>query len=96
MAISKPPILVFTLVAKNNTDACARPDGNTAEIGGHWYIKALFLGFDDSLEIEICMAFSVEIYIYGVQHHCAPGLFRKALSGTPHETRRAGIVQDCG
>ncbi|MBA2930478.1 hypothetical protein G9Q86_18095 [Pseudomonas sp. CCUG 57209] len=95
MAIAKPPVPVFALVAKNNTDACARPDGNTAEIGGHWHIKTLFLGFDYSLEIEICVALSVKIYIYRVEHHFAPELFRKALSGIPHGTRRVGIVQDC-
>lgn len=27
MAIAKPPILVFPLVAKHHTDTCARPDG---------------------------------------------------------------------
>jgi hypothetical protein len=95
MTIAEPTVLIFTLVAKNNTDACARPDGNTAKVSGHRHIKSLLLGFNNSFEIEIRVAFSVEIYIYGVEHHCAPVLFRKALSGIPHRTRRVGIVQDC-
>jgi hypothetical protein len=63
MAVTKPPILVFTLVAKKNPDACARPDGNTAKVSRHRHIKALLLSFNDSFEIEICMALSVEIHI---------------------------------
>jgi hypothetical protein len=62
VAIAKPPILVFPPVAKHHTNACARPDGNSTE-GGHWHVKTLFLGFNDSLEIEICVAFSVEVHI---------------------------------
>jgi hypothetical protein len=63
VTIAKPPILVFTLVAKNNPNACARPDGNTAEIGGHWHIEALLLSFYNPLEIKICMTFAVKIHI---------------------------------
>ena len=63
MAIAKPPILVFSYVAKNHTDACPRPNGNAAEVGGHWHIEALLLDSDDSLEIKICMAFAVKIHI---------------------------------
>ena len=95
MAIAKPPILVFPRVAKHYADACARPDGNTAEIGGHWNIKTLFLGFDYSLEIEICVAFSVEIYIYGVEHHCAPVLFAsryQEFRTEPEELVSCGIL----
>src|SRR5450830_827295 len=95
MAVAEPPILVFPLVAKNNTDTCTRPDGNSTKVGGDRHIKTLLLSFDDSLEIEVCVAFPVKIYIYSVEHHCAPVLFHKALSGIPHGTRRVGIVQDC-
>jgi hypothetical protein len=94
MTIAVPTILVFSLVAKHHTDTCTRPDGYSAKVSGHRHIKSLLLGFDNSLEIKICMALSVEIYIYGVEHHCAPVLFRKSLSGTPHGTKRVGIVQD--
>ncbi|MCP2141271.1 UNVERIFIED_ORG: hypothetical protein J2Y94_002596 [Pseudomonas poae] len=66
MAVTKPTVLVFALVAKHHTDASASTDGNTAEVGGHWQIEPLLLSFYDSLEIEICVAFSVKIYIEGV------------------------------
>ncbi|RMO62519.1 hypothetical protein ALQ38_200023 [Pseudomonas marginalis pv. marginalis] len=95
MTIAKPTVLVFALVAKNNTDTCARPNRNTAEISGNRHIKALLLGFNDSFEIEICMALSVEIYIYRVEHHCPPAAFCMEISGIAHATRRVGIVQDC-
>ena len=66
MTVAKPPILVFPLVAKHYTDTCARPDGNATKVSGNRHIKALLLGFNDSFEVEICVAFSVEIYINGV------------------------------
>ena len=94
MAVTKSPILVFSLVAKNDTDTCARPDGYSAKISGNRHVKALLLGFNDSFEIEICMAFSVEIYIYGVEHNCAPVAICMELSGIAHATRRAGAVGD--
>lgn len=63
MTITKPPILVFSVVAKNNTDTCARLDRNPTKVCGDRHIKALLLSFYDSLEIKICMAFSVKIHI---------------------------------
>ena len=72
VAIAKPPILVFSLVAKHHTDACARSDGNSAKIRSDRYVEALLLSFYNSLEIKICMAFSVKININSVEHLCAP------------------------
>ena len=43
VTIAKPPVLVIALVAKNNTDACARPDGYSAKVRGDRYIKTLLL-----------------------------------------------------
>jgi hypothetical protein len=94
MTIAEPTVLIFTLVAKNHTDTCARLDRNPTKVCGDRHIKALLLSFNDPLEIEICVALSVKIYIYRVEHHCAPELFRKALSGIPHGTICAGIVWD--
>ncbi|MBD8730975.1 hypothetical protein IFT44_07235 [Pseudomonas sp. CFBP 13710] len=94
MTIAEPPVLVFSLVAKHHTDACSRPDGYSAEVSGHWQIKTLLLSFDDSLKIEICMALSVEVYVYRVEHHSAPVIVGMELSRIAHVTRSAGIVRD--
>jgi hypothetical protein len=72
VAIAKPPMLVFTLVAKYHTDACTSPDGNTAEVSGHWHIEPLLLSFYNSLEIEVCVTLSVKIDINCVEDLCAP------------------------
>ena len=45
VAIAKPPVLVFALVAKNHTDASASLDGNSAKVSGHRFIEALGLSF---------------------------------------------------
>ena len=49
MAIAKPPILVFPLVAKHHTDTCARPDGYSAKVRSDRYVEALLLSFYNSL-----------------------------------------------
>ena len=63
MAVAKPTVLVFTLVAENYPNACACFNGNPAKVSGHRQIEALSFGFYDADEIKVCMAFSMEIYI---------------------------------
>lgn len=79
MAIAKPPIPVFPLVAKHYTDACARPNGHSAKVSSDRYVKTLILGFYDPRKIEIRVAFPVKTHINCVQHHYAPLAARLAL-----------------
>ncbi|SDG82931.1 hypothetical protein SAMN05444503_102125 [Pseudomonas sp. BS3767] len=72
MAVSEPTILVFPLVTKHHTNACARPDRYSAKVRSDRYVKALLLSPYNSLQIKICMAFAVKIHIYRVQHRWAP------------------------
>jgi hypothetical protein len=95
MAIAKPTVLVFALVAKNHADASASLDGNSAKVSGDWLIEALRLGFKDLREVKVGVAFTVEIYIKSVQHNCVPFAVRMALPGIPHGTICAGVVQNC-
>lgn len=94
MTIAIPTVLIFSVVAKNHTDASASSDGNSTKVSGHRLIEALGLGPYNPREIEICMAFPVQIYINCVQHNCAPFAARMALPGNPHGTTCADIVQD--
>lgn len=63
MTIAESTVLIFTLVAENYADACARFNGNPAKVSGHRQIETLSFGFYDADEIKVCMAFSMEIYI---------------------------------
>jgi hypothetical protein len=63
MTIAEPPVLVFSLVAKHHTNACARPDGYSAKVRSDRYVEALILSPYNSLQIKICMAFAVKIHI---------------------------------
>ncbi|MNY20652.1 hypothetical protein D3C86_1541430 [compost metagenome] len=92
MTIAESTVLIFTLVAKHHTDACARPDRYSAKVRSDRYVEALLLGFYDSQEVEIGMALSVKIDINGVEHNCAPVAICMELPGIAHATRRAGIV----
>lgn len=71
VAVAIPTILIFTLVAENHTDACARPNGYSAKVSSDRYVKTLILGFYDPRKIEIRVAFSVEINVKSVQHFFA-------------------------
>jgi hypothetical protein len=91
MTIAKTAILVFSVVTKHHAYASSGSDRYTAEIRGDRHIEALCLGFDDSREIKVCVAFSVEIDVYRIQHICAPVAVSMELSGIAHAPRRAGI-----
>lgn len=93
MTIAKPTVLIFSVVAKNHTDTCARADGNSTKVSGHRFIEALGLGLYNPREIEICMAFPVQIYINWVQQNCVPFAVPMALPGSPHGTICVGVVQ---
>jgi hypothetical protein len=54
----------------------------------------LLLSSHNAKEIKVGVALSVEIYVYRVEHHCAPVAFCMELSGIAHATRSAGIVGD--
>ncbi|VVQ25769.1 hypothetical protein PS928_06177 [Pseudomonas fluorescens] len=63
MTIIEPSVLSFSVVTKHYAYPRSGFDGDSAEISGDWHIEALRLCLCDSREIEICMAFSVQIYI---------------------------------
>lgn len=94
MAVAEPSILVFTVVTKYDAYASTSLDGSSAKVSCYRFIEYLGLGLYDSLEIEICMSFSMQIYINCVQHNCVPFAVRMALPGNRHGTICAGIVQD--
>lgn len=70
--IFKASELISSIVAKHDADAGPSSDRNSAEVGGYRLVKALLLSPYDPDEVEIGMAFPVEINICGVQHLCAP------------------------
>ena len=72
MAITKPPILVFTVVTKHYAYARSGFDGGAAEIRGDRPFEALRLGFYDSREVEFCVALTMKIQVNHVQHYCTP------------------------
>lgn len=88
MTIAEPTVLVFAFVAKNDTYANARPDGDSAKVGGNGLVKPLPLSFDDSPKFEICMALYVKTYFNRVRHNCVPLTARMARLGVRH-----GIIQ---
>jgi hypothetical protein len=94
VAIAKPTVLVFALMAKNHADASASLDGNAAKVSGDWLIEALRLGFNDSREVKVGVAFTVEIYIKSVEHNCLPFAVRMALPGIRHGTICAVVAQN--
>ena len=78
MTVLESSVLVFSLVAKHNPDSGSYFYKSFAEICGDRLIEALRLGFYDSCEIEICMAFSMKTDINRVQQNCAPLAARMA------------------
>lgn len=92
MTIAEPTVLVFAFVAKNYTYASARPDGDSAEVGGNGLVKPLPLSFDDSHKFEICMALYVKTYFNRVRHNCVPLTARMARLGVRHGINQADAV----
>jgi hypothetical protein len=53
MAVFKAAILIFSLVAKHNTNSGSCFNNNTAQVGSNRLVKTLSLGSDNAFEIEI-------------------------------------------